>query len=105
MQTPTQLFIDNEFRDGTADRLAMINPANEEHWLDVTGADADEVNRAVEGAQRAFDTGWRDFSPSKRSDLLLKIARLIRENLEELAQLEMRNIGKPIADARDEVGF
>jgi betaine-aldehyde dehydrogenase len=57
----------------------------------------------VEGAHRAFTREWRDLSPRKRTDILFNIARAIRERLEELAQLECRNIGKPVSDARDEI--
>ncbi|MCX7915272.1 MAG: aldehyde dehydrogenase family protein, partial [Verrucomicrobiae bacterium] len=53
----------------------------------------------------AFETVWRDLAPGKRAEVLYAVARLIREHLEELAQLEMRNVGKPISDARDEVAL
>ncbi len=59
----------------------------------------------MEGAQQAFAQGWRDIIPRRRTDLLFNIARLIRENLEALARLESQNIGKPIRDARDEIGL
>ncbi|HEX5175454.1 MAG TPA: aldehyde dehydrogenase family protein, partial [Chthoniobacteraceae bacterium] len=83
----------------------LINPATEEisgKWLAATSAD---VDRAVRGARRAFEIGWRDLAPGKRADLLFAIAASIRTHAEELAQLESRNIGKPIADARDEVAL
>jgi betaine-aldehyde dehydrogenase len=44
-------------------------------------------------------------SPGQRTEILFKVARLLRENLEEIAQLETLNIGKPISDARDEAGL
>src|SRR5206468_725545 len=62
-----------------------------------------EVNAAAESAHRAFAQTWRDLSPGKRTTILFNIARLLDQNLERLAQLECKNIGKPISDARDEV--
>ncbi|MGZ8919994.1 MAG: aldehyde dehydrogenase family protein [Limisphaerales bacterium] len=63
------------------------------------------MNLAVEGAQRAFQQTWRDTTPGKRTEILFNIAKQIRANAERLAQVEMTNIGKPIADARDEIAL
>src|SRR6266550_7883594 len=60
---------------------------------------------AIAGAQRAFEAGWRDLPQGKRTEVMFQIARVLRENLEELAQLECKMIGKPISDARDEIGL
>src|SRR5262249_7774063 len=68
-------------------------------------ADKADVHAAVESAHRAWESGWRDLRPGKRTEILFNIARLLRENLEHLAQLETRNIGTPISDARDEAGL
>jgi betaine-aldehyde dehydrogenase len=101
---PTQLFINGEFRDAEGDRtIEQINPATEEVFAAVARASVADVHSAVEGAQRAFDQGWRDLTPRRRTEILFNVARLIRENAEPLAQLESCNIGKPISDARDEV--
>jgi len=103
---PTQLWIDGRrqpARDGRV--LPQLNPANEEVFCEVSTAGVDDVQSAVEGAQAAFVQGWRDLAPGKRTEILFSIARVLRENLERLAQLECRNIGKPIADARDEIAL
>src|SRR5947209_11328168 len=101
---PTQLFINGEPREAKGGkRLPQTNPATEEVFVEVASATVADVEAAVEGAHRAFVESWRDLTPRKRSELLFNIARLIREHAEPLAQLECRNIGKPIADARDEV--
>src|SRR5206468_832274 len=65
-------------------------------------ADLSDVTKAIESAKKAWDSGWRDLNPGKRSEILFNIARLLRDNLERIAQLEMLQIGKPISDARDE---
>jgi betaine-aldehyde dehydrogenase len=103
---PTQLFISGQLRPAKNGKtLPQINPATEDTFCEVSGAGLSDVQTAVEGAHEAFTREWRDLSPRKRTDLLFNIARLIRDNLEPLAQLECRNIGKPIADARDEIGL
>jgi betaine-aldehyde dehydrogenase len=99
------LFIDGEFRSGGGERLLQINPATEETFAEVAAASADDVDRAVVSADRAFKQSWRDTAPDRRSEILLRIAARIREQAEALAQAEMRNVGKPITAAREEVGF
>lgn len=101
---PTQLFLNGQLcdsRDGK--RIPQVNPATEEIFTEVAAASRADVNVAAEGAGRAFVDGWRDLVPRQRTEILFNIARLIRERSEQLAQLECRNIGKPITDARDEV--
>ena len=101
---PTQLFFNGESRaSGDGKRIPQINPATEEAFTEVAAATLADVDAAVKGAHRAFLDTWRDFTPCKRAGVLFNIARLIRENAETLAQLECRNIGKPITDARDEI--
>jgi betaine-aldehyde dehydrogenase len=100
----TRLFIDGEYCASSSGQVTpLVNPATEEIWCEVAAADVSDVERAVLGAQRAFERVWRDMLPTQRAGILFTIARLIREHLEELAALEVRNIGKPISDARDEV--
>ncbi len=106
MKYPTQLFIDGAFRDSKSGRrTTLINPATEAALCEVAAAEVAEVNAAVESAQRAWESGWRDLAPGKRAAILFDVARKLRENLEEIAQLEMLQIGKPISDARDEAGL
>src|SRR5688572_8913857 len=83
--------------------VSLINPATEEPFAEIPSANADDVDRAAQGAQRAFEQTWRDLSPGRRAEILFESARLIRSHREELAQLDVRCVGKPIADARDEV--
>lgn len=106
MRIPDHLFIDGAFRDATSDkRTKLINPATEESIAEVAAAEIKDINQAVESAHKAWESGWRDLTPGKRSEILFNVARALRENLETLAQLEMMQIGKPISDARDEVGL
>jgi len=104
--TATKLFINGEFK-GSSDgkTIPQTNPASEQIFCEVSAATVDDVETAIAGAQRAFEAEWRDLSPRKRTDILFNVARVIRENLETLAQLESQNVGKPIADARDEIAL
>ncbi|PAW86882.1 MAG: aldehyde dehydrogenase [Pedosphaera sp. Tous-C6FEB] len=105
-QFPTKLFIDGVHRDGsTGARTPLINPATEAVFAEVAAASPADANAAVESAQRAWEEGWRSLAPGKRAEILFNIARVLREHREELAQLECTNIGKPISDARDEIGL
>src|SRR5260370_20370724 len=106
MTIPTKLFVDGDWRDSASGaRISLIKPANEEPFAEVAAAQVSDVNAAVESAHRAWESGWRDLSPGKRSDILFNVARALRENLERIAQLETLHIGKPISDARDEAGL
>jgi len=101
---PHLLFINGACRDcSTGKRIPQINPASEETFAEVAAASLPDLETAIEGAHQSFTREWRDLTPRKRTDVLFKVAHAIRAHAEELAQLESRNIGKPISDARDEV--
>jgi betaine-aldehyde dehydrogenase len=103
---PTQLFLNGAYRDASSGRRTkLINPATEEPLTEVAAADLSDINTAVESAQAAWESGWRDLAPGKRVGILQNVARVLRENIERIAQLEMLQIGKPISDARDEAGL
>ena len=106
MNPPTQMFVSGAFCDAASGRrTALINPATETAFTDVAAAEVSDVNDAVEAAHRAWESGWRDLTPGKRTEILFAVARALRENLESIAQLETANIGKPISDARDEAAL
>jgi betaine-aldehyde dehydrogenase len=103
MNPPTELFIDGAYRPAASGRRAgLVNPATEESFIEVALGDQADVDAAVQGAQRAWENGWRDLAPGKRADILFNMAREIRDNQERLARLDMTQVGKPISDARDE---
>ena len=76
-----------------------VNPATGEVLARVAEADADDVDRAVKAARAAFERGWGESNPFHRTRLLLKIADLIEEHNDELAQLETLDNGKPIFES------
>ena len=84
--------------------IDVINPATAETISAVPNMTAEEVDEAVERAKRALPV-WLDATPKERSELLLKLAQIIDDNAEELAQIESRNVGKPLMVSRDEMPF
>jgi len=84
--------------------LAVINPATEEPIAELDEAGVEETDEAVARAKASFPK-WRAVAPADRARLLRRLATLVEEHAEELAQIESRNVGKPIAGARGEVGM
>jgi len=87
-----------------AQALTVIEPATEAVLDTVERAGVAEVDEAVARARAAFPA-WRGLSPGSRAELLHALADALTERREELAVLEARNAGKPIADARGEIGM
>jgi betaine-aldehyde dehydrogenase len=84
--------------------VTVYNPATEEPIAELPAAGVDELDAAVASARAAFP-GWRAMAPADRARLLRRLATLVEEHAEELTLLETRNVGKPIADSRGEVGM
>src|SRR5579862_6104365 len=84
--------------------LDALNPATGEVIASIPNMSAEEVDEVVAHAKRALP-GWLDATPKERSELLHKLADVLEENAEELAQIESRNVGKPIGLAREEMPF
>ncbi len=82
----------------------VVNPANGRVIAKAPLGGREDVDRAVAAAQKAFDDpkGFASWSASKRGRTLQKLSGLVKANMEELAQLETQNIGKPIKSARGE---
>jgi phenylacetaldehyde dehydrogenase len=99
---PLQVLIGGRWQKAQAGKaFAVFNPATESVIAQVADCQKADVDLAVEAARQAFDRGpWPTLSPSARGKILWKIGDLILEHLEELAQLESLNNGKPIAVAR-----
>src|SRR5207249_591180 len=82
--------------------MEVLNPATGETIAEVPRASAEDVDRAVQAAKKALPD-WLETTPGERAELLLKLADAIDEHAEELAELESRNVGKPLSYARDEL--
>jgi aminobutyraldehyde dehydrogenase len=84
--------------------IDVINPATAEKIGAVPNMTADEVDAVVERAKQALPE-WLDATPKERSELLYKLAQILEDNAEELAQIESSNVGKPLMVSRDEMPF
>lgn len=103
MKLSTQLLIDGQFVTGDGQAEPILNPATGELIASVPEASFEQVNRAVNGAQRAF-AQWSRTTPASRSTLLLRLADAIERHAEEFAALESLNCGKPyLAVLNDEL--
>ena len=96
------MLIDGELVSAASGKtFAVYNPASGAIIANVPEADKKDVDLAVGAARRAFDERrWANFSPSERGRMLWKLADLIERDLEELAELESIDNGKPYAVAR-----
>src|SRR5256885_13736898 len=84
--------------------VKVIEPATEKVLAELPEATAEEADQAVARAKAAYPA-WKAVAPKDRANLMRRIAVAIDKHREELAQLEARNVGKPISDARGEVGM
>src|SRR5687768_3693789 len=99
---PKKLLIDGEWvaaTDGAT--FASVNPATGQPLVEVALAGEADVQRAVESARRALESGpWASMSGTERGNLLWKVADLLEQHADELAELETLDNGKPIRAAR-----
>jgi aldehyde dehydrogenase (NAD+) len=95
------LFIDGDFVDGRGGSFKSISPSSEEVLAEITEATADDVDRAVKAARRAYDTVWSRMPGTERAKYLYRIARIMAERSREFAVLESLDNGKPIKESRD----
>ena len=96
------LFIDGKWSAPSGDvYFDSINPATEEKLSEIALADAQDVDRAVRAARKAYDKYWRKMKPTDRAKYIYRIARAMTEKSRELAVLETMDGGKPIKESRD----
>jgi 1-pyrroline dehydrogenase len=98
-----QQFIGGDFVDAADGRTAeVVNPANDQVIANVPASSQADVDRAVDAAEKAFES-WKKTTPQDRSLLLLKIADALEAKADELGRLESANAGKPVGAAIDEM--
>src|SRR5262249_59747619 len=101
--TPRQLLIGGRWVDAASGRsFDTLNPATGEAVPSIAWGEAEDIDRAVAAARAAFATTspWRRMTASERGKAIWRIGDLILEHLEELAELETLDNGKPIGVAR-----
>ena len=84
--------------------IEVMEPAKAEVMAQVPQAGVEETDAAVARAKEAFE-GWRRITPEERAEVMHAIANAVDEHRQELATIEARNAGKPIGDARGEMGM
>ena len=102
--TPAQHFIANRWQAPAGGGvLPMVDPSDGAPFAAIARGNADDVAAAVRAAQGARDGAWGRLAPAEKGRLLGRLARLILDHAEELAQIEARDCGKPLKQARADV--
>lgn len=95
-------FIDGKFTAPEKGRmLQSINPATEEVLTEFAEGTAEDVDKAVKAARRAYEKSWKKYSAKERGRYIYRLARMIQERAKELAVIESMDGGKPIRESRD----
>jgi aldehyde dehydrogenase (NAD+) len=103
---PKRLLVGGDWVEAASGRtFPSINPATGESIIGIAEGGAEDVERAVAAARRAFEGPWRRFKPEERRRLIGRLADLIEERADELALLDTMDMGAPIVRARAAVGF
>ncbi|MDR3636100.1 MAG: aldehyde dehydrogenase family protein [Isosphaeraceae bacterium] len=99
----TKLLIGGQWRDSVSGKtFGTFNPATEEEIAQVAEGDAADIELAVKAARKAFDSGpWRKTDARDRGRLMNRLADLIEKHLDELAELETLDNGKPISESKN----
>src|SRR5579863_4253095 len=97
------MFIDGQWVKANGDDFYdLINPATSQLLTRVPKGGVDDVSKAVDSARMAFDRGnWSRMSPGERSRVLLRMADMLDEQVDEVAKMETQNQGKTIKQSRD----
>ncbi|MFI5117025.1 MAG: aldehyde dehydrogenase family protein [Terriglobales bacterium] len=102
VSTPRKMFIDGKWVEAASGKtFPTYNPATGEVLAHIAEGDREDIDRAVKAARRAFESGpWAEMTASQRGRVIWKLGDLIEEHLEEFAQLESLDNGKPLSVAR-----
>ena len=96
----TECWIDGRFVPSrSGETFSNINPATGKKLCDVAKGNSSDIDAAVKAARTAFeDDRWSGKTPSERKEVILNLAKLIRENVTEMALLDTLDMGKPISE-------
>ena len=102
LSQPRRMLIGGEWVESASGKtFPVVNPATGREMAKVYEGDKEDIDRAVKAARQAFESGaWRTMTPSQRGRLIWKLGDLIEANLEEFAQLDTLDNGKPITWSR-----
>lgn len=102
-----QHFIDNQYVDPIdGEWMDTINPYTGQAWARVPKGSAKDVDRAVQAAKRAMQSGpYARMSPSERGKMMLRLAELVAANAQRLAEIEVRDNGKLLSEMRGQLNY
>ena len=101
-----QMFIDGEWVDSdTKKTFETLNPENNKAWAIVPEASANDVDRAVKAAQKAFEGEWPNLLPRERAKFLRAIGNKLRENAELLGKVETIDTGKLYRETHKQANY
>ena len=93
-----QMLIDGKWVDAASGKhFESRNPATGELLATVAEGNAEDINRAVAAARKAFEGPWSKFKPYERQQVLLKLANLVERNFDDLSSLDTLDMGAPIS--------
>jgi betaine-aldehyde dehydrogenase len=99
-----RMLIDGEWVDARSGRtFEVMNPATGDPMATAPDGAAEDVDRAVKAARRAFDEGWRDVTAQERGRVLFRLADTVRREAKRLAALETLNSGKPLVESEFDI--
>ena len=96
-----EIYIAGEWRLGKGNTIQSLFPADQSVNAEISTASLDDVNEAIEKADLAWrQAGWRNSMPHERARILYKVAEIIEARVDELAKLQTRDNGRPLAETR-----
>lgn len=98
--TKAQNYINGKWVDGSLGTMEMLNPSHDSIIGHIARSGKDDVDAAVKAARAAYDGAWGKTPAMERGRLLHKVATILFDHAEELAQIESKDTGKPIKQAR-----
>ena len=103
--TPAKgVFVNNRWGEGASGRtVPVVAPAEGRAFASIAAGNAEDVDRAVAAARAATEGAWGRLSATERGRVLSRMAQAVADNAEELAQLEARDTGKPMKQARNDM--
>ena len=97
LNKPIKLLIDGKWIEAKGKKsFESVDPSNGEVLAKIPSASSDDVDKAVSAARKALSGPWSQMTPNERGKILWKIAELIEANIDELAELETLDQGKPL---------
>ena len=101
-----KMLIDGEWVESSSKKkIETLNPENNKVWATVPEANAEDVDKAVQSAQKAFDNSWSKIHPRERAKYLKLIADQLRANAEHLGKIETIDTGKLYRETKTQANY